>query len=370
MGNYLAGERVASVIQQFSPCTVVNHYALDDYAPELAEFGYKMRRLGAKAEDEKDRSATYLSLIRDIESLIAARIQKKETPFVIDRELLCRLRQEQENQTALFIFVKGVAFTALQSALHPKTITANFVTNAGLLDLSIHRVFPDYHFVPNEMAQKKVVEFGCESDKVFILGPTIELERPKYSNLSPLNARMACVLLNGDPKNYPAIINQICKTKIDTRLIVISPDSELDLSKGLPPYSEHIVELEILDKLPQQEFRDRLEKMAAHPQSVFISKSGPNSFFEAIGAGLIPIIHWSGLPPEKWVCELANSQELGVSYNSQEELCANILERIDDASFLTLARQKVDHKKLDLRNSNWKEKFKKHLAAILEMKRG
>jgi hypothetical protein len=322
LGNYVAANRLATLLRTERPTWHVTVHAGEDYVPGLGAFGKQLRDLNAK-DEQADIAQRYDELLGRIR---AGMPQEAE----LDRSFLSNqpdvdplVRWFLHSKPDLVIGVKGIitrwCIAAINKGRLPIPIL-NYLTNPGLLSLDVHRVAGAAGWLlPFDLTLAGMGGLVPSAAPAEIVGPLfarylrIDAEE-SIITFSPEPERPAVVLLcnRTSPGIYLKCLARALSHPANPKCLFVAPGNpELVIEARELLQKTNSVGSLAIESLQHIAFQDTVKAVGAHPHSFLVTKTGPNTMLEACSAGLPLLLHPSSLPMELWVEDFAKRKGIG-----------------------------------------------------------
>jgi hypothetical protein len=208
-----------------------------------------------------------------------------------------------------------------------KTRLVNWITNSGLAALNIHQTtHADLHVTPMR-SDVRVIRAWDSADhkKVYVAGPPISLRRPSVRPVTSLVQHAAIIVyLNYAALPHVRACNEIALLYPSAAIFVFVSSRSDNLASIEELNAESACNINYSATADQQCFLKALNIAASSKAKLLISKSGPNTMFEAISIGLPILVYKSGIPQEDWVCSFIEGKGIGSYCSSLREAISEI----------------------------------------------
>ena len=336
-GNLNAARRLARWLEPLMPAGTLMVQPAEEWCPVVARAGARMRDIASTSSGAKQRGARYLSLIRELEARFPPDFEKDAHGLAgFDAEAMAAAVDHFDPQ--LVIGTKGFVTRLADAVLREARCGAplvNYVTNDGLLTLPLHRTRP-------EILNLVQTEFGRGllpgHSKVEVVGPLVgraegRAEAPAREDARPVVA----ILCNRNPEYrsiYDALIERGENVRVKT--IIMGCPELLEHVGGIAP-----AHWEVWDARAVETYLHLLDEIGGERACLLVTKSAPNSVFEAVAAGIPVLALASGLPMESWVAELVSEQGIGWAPGDLSGAISTLCELVDQPDRISAAAMRA-----------------------------
>lgn len=351
-GNRLAAERIRAVLIRQLPSVEISVWDAEDLVPKLEDAGREIRKITLGTRTVAQRSSRYMALMRRLARDFPPGFElRPPAAFAFRAELAALSDRFDERRLDLVIGTKGLISRLCLAAVRNgrgRTNVANYVTNPGLLELSIHRSAHMVSVVPFAWARSLLrAEPGFDPDRVVVTGPLIAehelgglIARPAADGDAALDNGPALdmdgradperpfviVFCNRGGEPYLRVVRRLAAADTDIDLVFVGHRDE-ELTRAV----RNIARDAGRDRwrfhhgLSQAEYFGYVRRAARCRHSMLISKAGPNTVLEAVFHGIPVLALDSGLPIERWVRRLIEDEaKVGRWCRTTEELLSAV----------------------------------------------
>jgi hypothetical protein len=337
-GNFLAAQRLAKVLAPGLPGVRLEVGTAEEFFPRLGAAGVEIREITVGSPTPQVRTRRYMAMVERLEAHYPPGFEASAASPALQEELAPLAEHFRATRPALVIGTKGInsrlALAALRQAGHAAPVL-NYVTNPGLLEISIHRSPHVLNVVPTERARARLLaEPGFAAERIVVAGPLIaehELKGFLVREGGDGGARepwgaderrpKLIVFCNRGGPEYLALVRHLAARHGGVDLVFISYNhtaltraaAEVAAEAGHHHWRFH-------DSLRQAEYFEYVERASRSAHALLITKSGPNSVLEAAFFGIPVLALESGLPMEAWVGPMIEEEGLGRCCATMDEV--------------------------------------------------
>lgn len=327
LGNWLSGRTLANTLNRSLGDVKITQIKAESVFPKFAEIGSQISNLSKTANNPEERFQRYSDLLN------------KEADYFddIDNDLLCEFNKVISNvKPDIIIGTKGVICRVVIKALaleNSKIPVLNYVTNHGHFQFKIHQCYDvDRHIVRFEDSKQYLIENTKFSpEKIIPIGYLLntyegaEKTVKKVKSQTLLEKEISIIILSNRGGNqYLQIFEHIISKFPSTEIVFVTLNNKEQFDSATNMVSFHNnKKAKVRKELDHKEFLTLLSSWKKKGPTYFISKASPNAVFEAVYINLPLMLLRSGLPMEDWAVETIKDNELGVVYDSANELIEN-----------------------------------------------
>jgi len=324
LGNIVSARRVAKILEPALHPHPIIVQPIEEWHSAFAEAGQAMRELAATSPTADIRRTRYMGVIDGLQERYPEGFEIQSGTG--DLQEFRRLAEEIGRiDPALIICTKGFISRLVVAALgeqptRPPII--NYVTNDGLLTLPLHRSpYADRTLVQSDFGASRLS--ALPPGTVRVVGPLVGRSEEGSADAIPTGGRPLVAVLSNRGGEYGPLFDRLARhgDAVQVTAVILAAPDLLAHVRGIAP-----AHWTVMDGLKPADYLRRLAQVGATPRSVMICKSGPNTAFEALNAGLPILALRSGLPMEDWVADLINDHRLGAAYPSVDQLCGGVEE--------------------------------------------
>lgn len=345
-GNYLAATRLTGVLRDQLDAEVTLQEA-EPILPWLGTIGADIRDITLTSPDAATRTRRYLARMSQLERRYPPDFEAD--PRAGGRpELAGLVNHLRQTQPDVVVGTKGFLARLCRAASHallrPPRVVSH-ITNPGLLRLGIHRSrHLDLTLLPFDWARRQLpAPQGTPPGRLRVVGPLIAQHelgeflaggqpgtgadkvaaeaRPDagWGPVEAGNRPRVIVFSNRGGNAYPRIVRHLarCHPHID---LVFVGYNDPDLAREAAAAGSGMARWRFHSRLPQADFFAYLAQASCSPHGLLISKSGPNTTFEAAYHAIPVLMLESGLPMEGWVADLIHDHRLGRCCGTADQL--------------------------------------------------
>ncbi|WP_139302140.1 hypothetical protein [Vibrio spartinae] len=338
MGNYEAAKKIKFELASkgiFSTELV----CFDELVPTFREFGLKMQEIAASYHEPHIKMKLYDELIDSIDLWISDDNNER----IVNELLFCIIKKDMPS---LIISTKGIisrVIYVLKEKFNFNYKTVNFITNPGLLDIRIHRHFSsdltirttDYY--PNHDIIKKFNKL--KTVPLFKEIPNYQIKKQGVPSI--------LILCNGCEEGYFDVLKTSLEHPSRPKVIMVIISNEKFLDKCIELNKRHENRAHIYNALANKDYLKIALEASTNNRSFLYSKSGPNTVLESIRFNLPVLVHFSGLPMERWVVELINKRKFGYCFDSQSHGAEFIKRWLDNPEIITKFKYNIESSKVN-----------------------
>lgn len=332
LGNKIAAMRLGESIAKFNNISSVEVVFADDLIPILKKTGTKIRVLSKAAVSEKEKYRSYM----EIQDCLLEYFPKGfEVSSVSDFTAEgIRLLKEYISayQPDVILGTKGLIsricfFLVRELGLECRVL--NYITNPGLLELEIHQSQWLEHIISFEFTRSKLISLGCPEKNIHTIGSAIsdvnayisDLKREEHIDERQLSNGGVLILSNYGGETYLDYLKTCMQANQSSNVLALfcgQPEVFND-AKNMMQFNNK-TNCFIFEELQQSSYLSYASIMAKSNASFLLTKSGPNTVMEAVSLGLPLLVHWSGLPMERWIIQVINKYGLGVAVEASDQI--------------------------------------------------
>jgi hypothetical protein len=230
-------------------------------------------------------------------------------------------------------------------------LVVNYVTNHGLLELPIHRsVVPDLQLVPLKQSRALLERHGVAGERIHVVGAIsalrtaqpIVVAEPTPAERGDGRPRVVVFSNRGSEALYLGALELLARHPSRPEVLFIAyGDAELAAKAEALAQRAGVRDWVVRDRLEQEAFLATLARFARFPAAFVVTKSGPNTMFEAARMGLPLLVHRSGLPMEDWVREFIREHQLGHFAAGPDATIETLRRWLDDLATVVRRKQQL-----------------------------
>lgn len=334
-GNLLSARLLADALELNCQQSQIEVVEAELFFPLLAKIGGEIETISRSNESIPNKLKNYHKLMETLEEC-----------FPEENEISSEWHKEfheggkklseflDQRKPEIIVGTKGIISrmlykSVLKSAYSPLVIS--YVTNEGLAELSIHRSkYIPLTIVPFERIRSRLVNHhNYEPDRVFTAGKlipksqtTTNFEANNIIELPKTRQRMIVLSIRSG-MSYLNILKYLSDNHREIGVLFISLNDDPQLLKEASDLS---ASLDLNDKwvissqMSQGSYISALKWLQSCESPIFISKTGPNTMFEAASNGIAQLLLRSGLPQEEWVVDYLKEKGIGFAFDNIELL--------------------------------------------------
>ncbi|KOY61849.1 hypothetical protein AM629_11865 [Photorhabdus heterorhabditis] len=338
MGNYEAAKKIESELASkeiFSAELI----CFDELVPVFSKFGLRMQEIAASYYDPHIKLKLYDELIDDIDSWISN--------FNNEKVLNESLSSVIENDfPSLIISTKGViakVVHAFKKKFDFDFKTVNFITNPGLLDIKIHQ-----HFSSDLTIRTTSYYPNSDMIKKFHRLETVPLFKPVSNyQIEQKDIPSILILCNGCEEGYFDVLKTSFEHPSKPKIFMVIVSNKKLYDECIDLNRKYADRAYIYNTLANKDYLKLALEASTNNGSFLYSKSGPNTVLESIRFNLPVLVHFSGLPMERWIVELTNKRKFGFCFENQSNGPSLIKRWLDNPEIVTNFKRNIESSKID-----------------------
>lgn len=360
LGNLLAAKTLGGVLASQIPEARVQVFEAEMFLPRFLEAGEAIKNITLTSSTAAERRTRYLAFMESLEAVFHAGFEDAPDAFW-QQELRDWTAHLETTQPDVVIGTKGVISRVLLAAVAitgQRRAVLNFITNHGLLLLSIHRsTHMPLHLVQFEEGMEWLTRrYGCDASTVELVGPMVaghvlaqELVKPSADGgVSDFGEQFASdmprlvIFCNRGGQEYLALMQSIAERHPGTELMLIAYNNPTMLEEAARIRAAGgQYQWRLFDRLSQSTYLHEISALSRSRYPLIITKTGPNTALEAAFFGVPSVLLDSGLPMEEWVMGWMERHGLGRAARDGTELTALVDEWLAEPRRIAECRERV-----------------------------
>jgi hypothetical protein len=325
----VAAETLAHLLQSSRSKPAVTLLAAEDYLDGFEDIGRQMQNIAASVSTPNHVRKAYVDLLRDVTKNYPPIGEPRSARAALHLEPLADVLSTLSPD--LVISTKGALVSIAHQACNMASLrvkNAHFVTNPGLLTLSIHNTIADYYLTTLPISRDMLISIGVEPSRIRAIGPL--RSSGMIADSAPtvpvgdwqFDASRGTIIIysNNDQDRYLQLIQSLADAATHNVVFIANGRAEI-VAEADRILSRTGVPFLCSDVLSKAVYESVLRRASNWTTSNFvISKSGPNTFLDAVDLGLPVLLHKSGLPMEDWLGSYVGTHKLGRVCNRFDDL--------------------------------------------------